>query len=242
MAISAGAAGSQPVVLALDAAGLACSVAVGVGDMVVGTERDDSTGGQTERFLPMVDRALSGAGLPPGAVDVVAVTVGPGSFTGIRIGLAVAKGIALGADARLIGMTSFDAVAFASPPHNCFLLVALESRRDDLYVQLLDPGCGPVCEPTAVMPLGLADAVNATIGSAPLLIAGDAAQCAAAMLSKRPDTTVLMDSSPDAIGALRAALCYLRRGERSDTVRPLYLRAPDVTLPVEHPKSDFRPA
>ena len=240
--MSAEGAGSQPVVLALDAAGLACSVAVAVGDMVACSECDDSTGGQTERLLPMMDQALIRAGFRPAAVDVVAVTVGPGSFTGIRIGLAAAKGIALGADARLIGMTRFDAVAFVSPPRGRFLLVALESRRDDLYVQLFDPRCDPVCEPAAMMPLGLADAVNATIGAAPLLIAGDAARCAAAMLAKRPKTTVLMDSSPNAIGALRAALCYLGRGESSDAVRPLYLRPSDVTLPIEQPKPDFRRA
>jgi hypothetical protein len=89
------------------------------------------------------------------------------------------------------------------------------------------------------MPAGLGDVVNAMIGSLPLLIAGDAAQRAAVMFSQRPDTTVSTDSAPDAIGALRAALRRLRIGERDNGARPLYLRPPDVMLPVERRKPDL---
>jgi tRNA threonylcarbamoyladenosine biosynthesis protein TsaB len=225
--------------LAFDSAGSACSVAVSVGDILAYTQRVDSALGQAERLLPMVDRALRRAGLPPTAVDAVATTIGPGSFTGIRIGLAAAKGIALASGARLVGVTSFDAVAVASARRDSFLLVALESRREDLYIQLFDPQGDPVCEPAAMMPAGLRDAVNAMIGSLPLLIAGDAAQRAAVMLSQRPATAVLLASAPDAIGTLRAAMRHLRRGERGSGVRPLYLRLPEVTLPVERRKPDL---
>jgi tRNA threonylcarbamoyladenosine biosynthesis protein TsaB len=235
-ALGAEGADPRPVVLALDSAGSTCSVAVSVGDTVASTERIASTLGQAERLLPMADRALSRAGLPPTAVDAVATTIGPGSFTGIRIGLAAAKGIALASGAQLVGVSSFDAVAVASAHRHRFLLVALESRREDLYIQLFDPQHDPVCEPVAMMPGGLSDVVNAMIGSLPLLIAGDAAQRAAVMLSQRPDITVFSDSAPDAIGALRAALRRLRVGERNSGARPLYLRPPDVMLPVERRK------
>jgi tRNA threonylcarbamoyladenosine biosynthesis protein TsaB len=232
-------ADSRPVVLALDSAGSTCSVAVSVGDTVASTERITIALGQAERLLPMADRALSRAGLPPTAVDAVATTIGPGSFTGIRIGLAAAKGIALASGARLVGVSSFDAVAVASAHRHRFLLVALESRREDIYIQLFDPQHDSVCEPVAMMPAGLGDVVNAMIGSLPLLIAGDAAQRAAVMFSQRPDTTVFSDSAPDAIGALRAALRRLRIGERDNGARPLYLRPPDVMLPVERRKPDL---
>lgn len=217
--------------LAVDAAGLACSVALAVDDRVASTERFESPHGQAERVLPMVDRALRQAGLSPAAVDVVVVTVGPGSFTGIRAGLAAARGITVATGARLIGVTSFEAVAAAATPHNRHLLVALESRRENLYVQLFDPRRGAVGKPAAMSPATLGDAVKATIGVRPLLIAGDAAQRAAASLSERTDTIVAKAAAPDAIGALRAALRRLHCDEENSTARPLYLRPPGVTSP-----------
>jgi tRNA threonylcarbamoyladenosine biosynthesis protein TsaB len=80
------------------------------------------------------------------------------------------------------------------------------------------------------MPAALGEAVNAAVGSAPLLIAGDAAQRAALVLSNCADTIIVEDSAPDAVGVLRAGLHRWRSGA-VDAPRPLYLRPPDVTLP-----------
>jgi tRNA threonylcarbamoyladenosine biosynthesis protein TsaB len=175
------------------------------------------------------------AGLLPAALDLVVTTVGPGSFSGIRAGLAAARGIALATGARLLGITSFDAVAVGAVRSDCletrFLLVALESRREDLYVQFFDPQGDPLGEPMAIMPFLFHEAVAASIGANPLVIAGDAAQRAAAALAQRPNTAVLKDSAPGAVGTLRAGLHLLRLGKAADAPRPLYLRPPDVTLP-----------
>jgi tRNA threonylcarbamoyladenosine biosynthesis protein TsaB len=213
---------------------LVCSVAVTVGDVITYTERVDSTHGQAERLLPMADRALNRAGLSPAELDLVAVTVGPGSFTGIRVGLAAARGIALATGARLMGVTSFDAVAVTHATRGRFLLVALESRRENLFVQLFGPQCDPIGEPAAIIPAELGDDVNATVGAMPLLIAGDAAHRAAVLLSSRADTTILNDSPPDAVGALRAALRRPQSGEQINTARPIYLRSPGVTPAAKH--------
>jgi tRNA threonylcarbamoyladenosine biosynthesis protein TsaB len=226
--------GLRPVVLALDAAGSACSAAVAVGERVLCADRFEGMHGQAETLLPMVDAAMRKAGLSPAAIELVATTVGPGSFTGIRVGLAAARGIALAVSAQLIGVTSFDAVATGFAPPDCggvrFLMITLESRREDLYVQLFDSVRNRLGEPAAVMPAALGEAVNAAIGAAPLLIAGDAAQRAALVLSERADTIVLEHTAPDAVGVLRAALRRWRRGEGASAPRPLYLRPPDVTL------------
>lgn len=219
--------------MALDTAGSACSAAVGVGERVLGAERVETFHGQAEALMPMVGRAMLEARLAPAALDLVAVTVGPGSFTGIRIGLAAARGIALATGARLIGVTGFAAVL--GRPGLCdrqsdeHFLIALESRRDDLYIQLFDPEANPAGEAAAVLPSALCDAVGATIGAAPLLIAGDAAQRAGLALARRPHTTVRADTAPDAVGGLRAAL-RPGPGDSGTTARPLYLRSPDVTL------------
>lgn len=226
--------GSPCVVLAIDSAGSACSVAVGFGGMVVAEGRIDTMHGQAEAVLPLVDKTMREAGQVPAALDLVMATIGPGSFTGIRVGLAAARGIALATGARLLGVTSFDAVGSGAALSDCseirFLLIAIESRRQDLYVQFFDPRGDPLREPAAIMPFMLGEVVAATVGARPLLIAGDAAQRASAALTQRPDTAVLADSAPGAVGALRAGLRRQRLGKATDAPRPLYLRPPDVTL------------
>jgi tRNA threonylcarbamoyladenosine biosynthesis protein TsaB len=209
-------------------------VAVGLGDRIIAGKQIDTHHGQAEALLPLVDDVMREAGQMPAALDLVVTTVGPGSFTGIRVGLAAARGITLATGARLIGVTSFDAVAAgatrSASSEDRFLLIALESRREDLYIQFLNARGNPLGEPSAVMPSALCDAANATIGAMPLLIAGDAVRRAAAVLTQRPHTRVLKDRAPVAVGALLAGLRLLRLGRPGTAPRPLYLRPADVTL------------
>jgi len=201
--------------------------------MVLGAESDTALHGQAEKLLPMVDSVMRRAGLPASALDIIGVTVGPGSFTGIRIGLAAARGIARATGAQVIGVTGFEAVAAGLTGCSLdagFLLIALESRREDLYVQLFDHAHVALEEPTASMPAALNERLNGIIGAAPLLVAGDAAQRAASNLSQRPDTMVAADSAPDAAGVLRAALCRWPLRAQGAKPMPLYLRPPDVSF------------
>jgi len=227
----------KPVVLALDSAGLGCSAVVAIGETVLGAERLQAVHGQAERLLPMVEAVMRKAQLSASALDIIGTTIGPGSFTGVRVGLAAAHGIALATHARLIGVTGFEAVAagMAASAHDRgsgFLLVALESRREDLYIQLFDHVHGPLRAPTAVMPAALDEVLCGFIGSTPLLVAGDAAQRAANVLSRRPGTKVAEGSAPDATGVLQAVLRCWRTGEQGVKPLPLYLRPPDVTFSI----------
>jgi tRNA threonylcarbamoyladenosine biosynthesis protein TsaB len=210
-----------PVVLAFDTAGSACSVAVGSGDLLLACERQEMRHGHAEALLPMIDRTIAAAGLATADIGTVAATVGPGGFTGIRAGLAAAHGVALAAGARLLGITSFAAVAALVPPGGPRLLVALDSRRADFYAQLFDSRGEPCGKPAALPPEQLA----AWVGDGEILVAGDAAAEAADILRTR----VLPGSAPDARGVLSA----LRRWpERADpAAEPLYLRPPDVSFP-----------
>jgi len=227
--------GLRPVTLAIDSAGSACSAVVAAGDTILSAERVEGSHGQAEALMPMVDYTMRKAGLPPAALDLVVTTVGPGSFTGIRVGLATARGIALATGARLIGVTSFSAAAASAAHSNCsnprLLLVSVESRREDLYIQFFDPAGDPLGRPAVVMPFALGDATSAAIGTRPLLIAGDAAHRAAAALRQHRQVSLLEDPAPGAVGTLQAGLRLLRLGKADDAPRPLYLRPPDVTLP-----------
>jgi tRNA threonylcarbamoyladenosine biosynthesis protein TsaB len=230
---ASGAKRRAPLVLAFDTASSACSVAIGHGDEVLAYERREMRHGHAEALLPMIDRVTATAGLVPHDIDIVAATVGPGGFTGIRAGLAAAHGLALAAGATLLGVTSFAAVAEAIAVTGARLLVALDSRREDFYVQLFDEFREPLSEPAAILPSELA----AWVGDEEIIIAGDAAEAAAALLSECPRIQVLLNSAPDARGVLAA----LRRWpDRADVLaRPLYLRAPDVSFPPAH-RTDSR--
>jgi tRNA threonylcarbamoyladenosine biosynthesis protein TsaB len=191
--------------------------------------------GQAEALLPMVDLALREAALHPSVLDLIAVTVGPGSFTGIRVGIAAARGIALGLDVPLLGVTGFEAAVAGREPDPVarFLLVALESRRADLYVQFFDPARRALGAPMAVMPEALAEIVTLSTAGQPLAVIGDAAVRAGRALAGRDDAIIVADGAPAAVGTFRAALRRWRQGERGGPTRPLYLRPPDVTVPGE---------
>ena len=188
--------------------------------------------GHAEMLLPMIERVMARAGLAPAQLDAVAAAIGPGGFTGIRVGLAAAHGIALALGARLVGISSFAAVAARLDGNaGSALLVALDSRRADLYVQLFatDRTRAPDA-PVSVLADELAEYVASRIGAVPLLVAGDAAEAAAAALAGRIDCTIAPDSAPDAVGVAAAAMAELTSAAAAAPVRPLYLRPPDVTL------------
>jgi tRNA threonylcarbamoyladenosine biosynthesis protein TsaB len=203
------------------------------GDRVLTMHHAAMLHGQVEALLPMIDVVMREAGVAVPAIDLIAVTTGPGSFTGIRVGLAAARGAALAAGVPVAGVTSFDAtaaIALAGAPR-CCLLAALETRRADLYVQFFNRDGRPVGAPAALLPEGLPAAAAAAVGARPLAITGDAARRAADALALRSATVVLEGELPPlAVGAAMAALARWRRGESGGQPAPLYLRPPGVTL------------
>jgi tRNA threonylcarbamoyladenosine biosynthesis protein TsaB len=215
-----------PIVLAFDTAASACSVAVGRGGTVLAHERRVMRHGHAEALLPMIDHVMAGAGLNPADIETIAVSVGPGGFTGIRAGLAAAQGLALASGVRLVGVTSFAAVAVLVPRRDEPLLVALDSRREDLYVQLFSGDATPLGDPIAISPEGLGRFPAAAIGEATLRVAGDAADNVISFLTGHA-VSVIPGSAPDALGVLAAAIDDKFAGP----ARPLYLRPPDVSFP-----------
>jgi tRNA threonylcarbamoyladenosine biosynthesis protein TsaB len=224
----------MPVVLAFDTAGSACSVAVGRDGAVLGYERREMRHGHAEALLPMIDRVMAAGGLAAADIEIIAVSTGPGGFTGIRAGLAAAQGLALATGAKLRGVSSFAAVAALVAKADRPLLVALDSRRADPYVQLFDRTGAPAGKPAAVLPERLATYVGAISGTAGLRVAGDAAEAAATALAGGSHIEVLPETAPDARGVLAAALDQGAAVAESSP-RPLYLRPPDVSFPKARP-------
>lgn len=216
------------IVLGLDSATAACSAAIWRDGRILARRFREMDRGQAEVLVPMAQTVVAEAGLRFFDLHRVGVTVGPGAFTGLRIGLAAARGIALAAGAELIGVTSLAAVAAAAfaeavPPAGP-LLVALETKRADLYAQLFAVDGSPMTDAFVSAAAGLA----AHLAACPAAIAGDGAQSALAAFaaSGLAAPQRLAAGSPDA--AVVAALV----GERPEThvaPEPVYLRPPEVT-------------
>ena len=161
-------------ILALDAAAAACSVALWRDGGVLVYRESPMVRGHAEALMPLVLEAMAAVGLDFADLEKIAVGVGPGSFTGIRIALAAARGIALAADRPVMGIDSFNALAAAIPVpllagHS--LLVVIESKRRELFGQYFDShrqarGEALVLEPSALLKMRPAG---------PLLVAGDGA-------------------------------------------------------------------
>lgn len=165
-------------ILALESATGACSVAVWVDGSTVAHERLDVPRGQAEILLPLVARVCGAAGIAISAFDRLAVTVGPGHFTGLRAGLAAARGLALAAGRPLVGVTTLGAVALGVPAAesaDAVVLVALDSKRAEPYVQAFDAALRPLEPPGARDIASYAAAWHAAVPARRIVVAGDAA-------------------------------------------------------------------
>jgi tRNA threonylcarbamoyladenosine biosynthesis protein TsaB len=220
------------ILLALESATSECSIAVcDAGGLVLGHRRGERATDQADRLVELIDAVLRGAGLDYDAVDVIAVNHGPGSFTGVRAGVAAARGLALASARPVIAVNTLEVLAAAlGPQPSGTIVAALDARRGQVYLQTFDHRLGALSAPQAVAP---ADARLA--GAAPPLhLVGDGAAPLEAALPG--DVPVLSQSAePDALYVAGRAISRLAAGERpvaGGAVQPLYLRAPDARLPT----------
>jgi tRNA threonylcarbamoyladenosine biosynthesis protein TsaB len=235
-------------ILALDAAGAACSCAVWSGGRLAARTFEAMARGQSERLVPMANEVMAIAGLEYQELDAVAVTLGPGGFTGVRIGLATARAFALALSRPIVGITSFQAVASGVLPAECAgrtVAVVLEAKRADLYVQafavrgapsadgLLPGRLEALSAPAALLP----EELNDYLPAGPLVLIGDAVDKAAASLAVAERPVLKSRGSGFADAALVAALAAQGPlpAVNGPAPAPLYLRAPDVTLPGGRP-------
>jgi tRNA threonylcarbamoyladenosine biosynthesis protein TsaB len=175
----------------------------------------------------MIEEALALAGLGYRDLDLIAVTVGPGTFAGLRIGVAVARGLGVATGVPVAGVTSLEALAQGalsrSTPGGA-IVAAIDGRRGQLYLQSFRAGAvlAPLDQPAAVD----LDDLAARLPSGPGIIAGSGAALAALAA---PHLTGLPDSA--AIDAADVAALAVSRPIPAGPPRPLYLRAPDAKLP-----------
>lgn len=215
-------------VLGLDCAGGACSAAIVADGRALAARFEIMERGQAEALLPMVETVLRDAAFDLARLDLLAVTTGPGSFTGLRTGLAAARGLALASGLPLIGVTSFDAVAEAAAGarRGKPLVVALESRREELFLQRFDGREGG--EPALVSQATWSSFVPRGAFAA----AGDGARRLITTLERADAELIGSALHADAVHVAGLGARRWQAGSRPPAPAPFYLRAPDTTTPV----------
>jgi tRNA threonylcarbamoyladenosine biosynthesis protein TsaB len=214
-------------VLAIDTALEACSAAVLDTDRKSGlTSRSlPMMRGHAEALMPLIAAVMSDAGVEFADLDRIAVTVGPGSFTGLRVGVAAARGIALAAGKPAVGLTTLSAIAapFFDSDESKALLAVIDARHSQVYMQLFGPGGRSLIAPRLVH---VRDAIRAAMAS-PTRIVGNAARLveSAWPADERRPPLVSPVRAPDIgwIARLGAATA-----DASTALKPLYLREPDA--------------
>lgn len=220
------AASTSPVpsvpLLAIETAGSACSVALRMSaDQPPAHEIMATSHGHATALAPMIQRLAKATGVELKALKTIAVSCGPGGFTGIRVGLATARAMALAVGCPIVGIGSFQALAATAArsggrlaPRN---LVVLDSRRSELFAVEL----GPDLRPLSPAELLTADEIEARCKTGNVALIADAELTQFAALGG-------LSAGADAIAVAELAAT---RPDLHQPAEPIYLRPPDISQP-----------
>jgi tRNA threonylcarbamoyladenosine biosynthesis protein TsaB len=213
-------------VLAIDTALEACSAAVldsGAGG-ITASETLAMARGHAEALMPLIARVMDLAELEFAELDRIAVTTGPGSFTGLRVGISAARGIGLAAGKPAIGLSTLVGVAapLIAEDDSTHVVSAIDARHGNVYLQVFGAGGRTLVAPRMA---SLRDAVRATL-TGPARVTGSAADLLAAAWPKGVQQPLAVEQrhAPDIgwIARLGAA------ADQDGPPKPLYLRPPDA--------------
>jgi tRNA threonylcarbamoyladenosine biosynthesis protein TsaB len=214
-------------ILAIDTALDACAAAVldTRASKLIAAESQAMKRGHAEALMPLIGRVMKESGLPFAALDRIAVTTGPGSFTGLRVGLSAARGIGLAATKPVVGLTTLSAYAapVVSESGENPIISAIDARHDQIYFQVVSSNGSSLVRPK-IAPI--TEAFEAARFGPPHLV-GNAAQILADRWPSDapPPFKVEALAAPDItwVAWLGAAV-----DPATAPPKPFYLRAPDA--------------
>lgn len=214
-------------ILAIDTALEACAAAVldtDAGELLA-REQLLMKRGHAEALMPMIARVMQSADLAFTALDRIAVTVGPGSFTGLRVGISAARGFALAAKRPAVGVTTLSAYAAAivGQSGSAPVISAIDARHDHVYFQIVAGDSSLLARPAVA---AIDEAIAASQFGAPHLV-GNAAKILAERWPKDAPQPVSVDPQP---APDISWVAWLGAAANPDTnpARPFYLKAPDA--------------
>jgi tRNA threonylcarbamoyladenosine biosynthesis protein TsaB len=217
------------IVLALDTCLDACSLAVLDGGIVRAQASHPMGRGHQEAVAPLAQAVMGEAGLAFPDLERIGVTIGPGSFTGLRVGLAFAKGLGAALAIPVVGVGTL--VALAEPLGPGLVFAVIDARRGQVYLQAFSDG-RPLMAPDAVDVATAAARVAELSGGRDAVLAGSGAVLLADLM---PDARILEAPACDPAAVARLAAAQTNPAPP----RPLYLRAPDARLPGGAPGPDM---
>lgn len=219
-------------ILAIDSSGKTAGVCITAGEEILYSRTLDEGLTHSQTLCLLVEEALKAAGLKPGEVDLCAASAGPGSFTGLRIGLSVIKGLCLPYGTRVAAVSTLAAVAESVRPvlggRECLLATALDARRDEVYfaafhwngrtlTRVMDDMAGPA--------IHMATKLDEN-SSLPLLLAGDGAEICDSVFNSFAIRRRYDQKLDIARGVAVEAARLAREGATvpAELARPIYLR------------------
>lgn len=206
--------------LVIDTCLAACQVGVAEGGRLIAGASEAMERGHQERLAPMAGEVMTRAGVAFADLAKIVVTIGPGSFTGLRVGLAFAKGLHLAAGAPLAGIGTLAALAETAVGDGP-VAALIDARRGHVYVQAFDAG-REVTQPD-ILPLPEATTRLQRLAGWPFAVVGPGAP----LMTPAAGAARIAEIAAPSLEALA------RLGERAAPaadLRPLYLRAPDAKL------------
>lgn len=220
-------------ILSIDTAMNGCSA--GVVDMtsgVLSSMTDPMTRGHAERLVPLIQEALVKARCDFPDIGLIATSVGPGAFTGLRIGLSTARALGLALNIPVIGVTTLAALAaayFGKQPESGDCLILIETKRTDFYGQMFSAEGNTLSEPFALP----ADAIaEMYLGDKTIRLIGDANQRFLSLIPNDARTRVIAIDGyevPDPACIARIGYALHESGAADSAPEPLYLRGADVS-------------
>jgi tRNA threonylcarbamoyladenosine biosynthesis protein TsaB len=207
------------VILAFDTTMAACSVAVWRDGATLAAQQQTMERGQAEALAPLIDVVMREARIAFAALTRIAVTIGPGSFTGVRVGLATARGFGLALNVPVIGATTGEVLAHGAAEQGTVVSL-VDTKRGDFYMEMFDANGTRRAEPQVLS----ATEIGAAIAPCPqpVTVVGDGATMVAL---KDVTTRDRLYPDPAALAALAA-----RREPVGGGPLPLYVRPPAVTV------------
>lgn len=224
-------AGGHPLIVAWDTCTPRGTLAVGTPGGIRAEAYFRTEKGHTGWLMPLVDSTLSNLGLAPGDVDAVAVGTGPGTFTGVKVGVTTGKSVSMALDIPLLGISTLDILAAGGSPDADLLLSVIDARRGKVYAAVYRPAGAlreRVSDYVCAEPRGVADAVL-SIGFESLLLVGQTPAELPEMLGARGGRVVRgTDPFPQGRRVLELAGAMVSAGGSGTAVSvlPLYLKKP----------------
>jgi tRNA threonylcarbamoyladenosine biosynthesis protein TsaB len=209
-------------ILAFDTSTLYGSAALADDGEIVGEIRFLAKSSHSTLILPAIERLLAMAGVAPAELDAIAAVVGPGSFTGLRVGISTAQGLALGANLPCLGITAFDALAARIRGTAPELVAMVDAYRGEVYVASYDAHGSRLTPPVTVSPLDY-------LRDRPVQVAiiGDGAlRHAAEIHSAYPQAHLTRRSLylAGVVACLAGAKLAAGEGQPAETLQPYYIR------------------